>query len=90
MLLFTSKSGAVYSDAMDVFFEPETCINPEIMNLKVHNAIEASHAFDQGNERAFNWINDERESIAEQVSARYRERYGYRYGDLQPRRLAGC
>ncbi|HKA17392.1 MAG TPA: DUF3800 domain-containing protein [Blastocatellia bacterium] len=87
VVVFTSKSGATFSDAMDVFFEPETYINPETMNLKVNKAIGASHAFDKGNERALNWIQDEREGIAEQVAARYRERYGYGYG-AQTKRLS--
>jgi len=51
IVVFTSKSGAAFSDAMDVFFEPETYINPEIMNLKVNNAIVASQAFDADSAR---------------------------------------
>lgn len=59
-VVYTSKSGAAFSDAMDVFVETTSYSSDFMMRRRLNQAIEASHAFDRGNDRAIDWLEDER------------------------------
>lgn len=78
---YTSKSAAAFSDAMDAFLEPDTYHSAYVMRRKMNRALQASHAFDMGNERAIEWIEDERENVAREIMLRSDYGYDY-YGDF--------
>jgi hypothetical protein len=80
-VVYTSKSGAAFSGAMDVF---STFYGSDfLMRRRLNQAVEASHAFDKGNERAIDWLEDERRIIAKEILMRNAYRYGYEYDELR-------
>jgi hypothetical protein len=71
---FISKSGSVFFEAMAVSpdsADPVYSLHPLGMNLALH----ASHAFDEGNAEAIEWIRDQRAEVLSKIA---------RYGPLSP------
>jgi hypothetical protein len=83
---WTSKSASVFADAIDSIFSDR--FHPFQADAVYHRLLE-SHAFDEGNEKALEWIEDQRDEVVRHVEYYSDFARAMRHRGRRPSRLYG-